>query len=139
MKQIEVSPFLQIKVEQTNWTGYNAILVDKVADLGITLQEENKNLFDENKSLKKELGDNDRSEFFEGFGAIVGIGLTVIFCVGLLSAAIFGIGKWSRHDKSYSEGFNEASIAAVTFVEARYRGVKPEEIKLDFSQYGQEK
>ena len=128
-KIVEISPFLKMKADQLNWTGYNAILVDEASDLGLQLEEENKELQE-----KLKLYDSDRTDFFQGVGKVVGIGIVIIICVFLLGLMIKGIGKADVRAHAYEDAYKDAVVKTITYVEGKYRGVSTDRIKIELLQ-----
>ncbi len=126
---IESSPFIRMQNEQQYWTGYDANLIDEAIKRGTELEQENRRF--------REFSPREtRKAFWNSWGIFGSIFITLAICGGIA----IGIAA-SIHAEKYGEGYEvgakDATIAAITFVEAQYRHVSPVQIRLELP-YGTE-
>jgi hypothetical protein len=123
-----ISPFLQMEVEQKDWQGYNANLVDEAIARGLQLEEENKKFRD---FSPKEA----RRSFWSNWGTFGGI-MGCLAIVGAFVLFVVWVSLAMSNGTKYNEGFKageEASVAAaIAYVEGQYRHVSPDQIRLEF-------
>lgn len=129
-KIVRISPFLKMKAEQLNWTGYDAALVDEATNLGMSLEKENEELKEE---LSKVYSKNTK-EFFRGLGRTIGYGIFTVLAFIILGLMISGISKMDTKDRVTKVAYDEAVIKTISFVEAKYRGIPIENIRVELLQ-----
>ena len=126
---IESSPFIRMQNEQQYWTGYNANLIDEAIKRGTELEQENRRF---REFSPKEA----RETFWRGWKVFWQVMVAVAICGGLaigIAAAVHS----NKFGEGYEVGAKDATIAAITFVEAQNRHVSPAQIRLELP-YGTE-
>jgi hypothetical protein len=126
---IESSPFIRMQNEQQYWTGYDANLVDEAIKRGTELEQEN-------RRFREFSPQQARQRFWYGWGVFWKIFITLAICGGIAIgiAAAVNADKWGQ---GYAVGAKDATVAAITFIEAQNRHVSPAQIRLELP-YGTE-
>ena len=127
---IEVSPFIKMKAEQLNWTGYDAVLVEEVTTRGILLEQENKSLREDLERAHS----LDRKNFFSGLGKSIGYAVLISLAIIAFGAMINGIGNITAKEKVRADTYNEAVVKTIAFVESKYRGIPIENVRIELLQ-----
>jgi ABC-type xylose transport system substrate-binding protein len=130
---IESSPFIRMQNEQQYWTGYDANLIDEAIKRGTELEQENRRFREFSPQEARQIFWSGWRKFWK---VILSITITIAVCGGIaigIAAAVHA----DKYGEGYKVGAKDATIAAITFVEAQNRHVSPAQIRLELP-YGTE-
>jgi hypothetical protein len=124
----EISPFLQIRMVQRDWSGYDPNLLERACKRGLELERR----VEQYEDISPKHG---REKFWTHWGTfaaasgytILLAGLAFLICVFV----VWGV-RSDKWEKGYAAGKTEILSNAISFVEAQYRHVDQSQIRLEF-------